>query len=137
MCNRRNMDICGDTHMSFHPPINLNFFFPRSHDLRQKDTVQDNRYVRISKAKEERDTAAEEVLSPARHQVTHTALLGGHQADGAAMEQHPHQSLHRTQGHTAHGPLPTASLGGCPCTHTPQALALTFPVGLQHQVSTF
>lgn len=29
-------------------------------------------------------TAAEEVLSPARHQGTHTALLRGHWADGAA-----------------------------------------------------
>lgn len=132
MCNRRNVDICGGTHMSFLPPINLNFF-PSSGDLRQKDTVQVNRYVRISKTKEERDTAAEEVLSPARS-PTQPCSEGT-----KLMEQHPHQSLHRTQvqGHTADGLLPTALLDGCPCTHTPQGLALTFPVGLQHQVSTF
>lgn len=64
--------------MSFLPLVNLRFF-PSSHDLRQKGTVQDNRYFRTSKTKrEERDTPAEEVLSPARHQGTHTALLRGH-----------------------------------------------------------
>lgn len=54
----------------------------------------------------------------------------------------PQRNIHtcsrtQAQGHKAEVLLPTGLRGGCSFTHIPQALALTFPVGLQHQVSTF
>lgn len=126
MCNRRNMDICVGTHMSFLPPINLNFF-PSSHHLRQKDTVQDNRYLRTSKTKEEtqllkRFSALLNTRSPSQPcseftklRICHGAISTPESAQDTGTGTHSRcPSTHRVTGWLFLHSHPSGS-----CTHLP------------------